>query len=927
VLFEKLIGSMRDHVDERVPNSDHIETGTGSHKASIEVDGHERARYLGRHTRSPTYQRLVGVLAPTRSPAQIGRTPCLMAGTIRSVTDLETLDPYRLPRHTAPSRYELTLWPDLGEATFAGTVVIDLHTSLETPELVLNADELDIESCQIDGVEASFRLDAETERMFIAPELGVATGDHRLTIVFRGVLNDKLRGWYRSTYRDDAGVDRVIATTQMQSTDCRRAFPCWDEPDFKAVFSVTLVIDDGLLAVSNCREISSELDQDGKRTVRFADTMIMSAYLVAFIVGPLEATEWVDVDGIPVRVVHVPGKGELTEFGLDVAAFCLRWYQKYYGIPYPSDKVDLLALPDFAAGAMENLGCITFRENLLLVDSTTATQNERELVADVVAHELAHMWFGDLVTMRWWNGIWLNEAFATFMEIAACDAYRPDWERWTSFGLERSVAFETDSLQSTRPVEFEVHSPADCEGMFDVLTYQKGGALLRMLEQYLGEDRFRAGVGHYLSRHAYSNTETQDLWDAIEHTSGEPVRRIMDTWIWQPGFPLISAATTSNELVLTQRRFSFDPDAVSDALWAVPLAVRIGDHTETFLFDTDEIRLPLGDQPVVVNAGGHGFVRVSYSEELRGRLTRDVVASMNTLERYNLVDDAWNAVTAGALEATSYLELIGRFADEREYGVWQSIAIGLRSIRRFIGDDDIAAAGFSQTVRDLAGPALADLGDPADGESDLTSKLRGVLLTLVAVHGADEAARTRARDLYAQWSDDPSSVDSELVAASTSIIAATGNTAEYESMLDRSSSGSTPQEQLRHLHLLAEFPDEGLMIRTCELAMSDEVRSQNAPFLLRGCIGNQANGSVAWRFVRRNWNAINDRFPRNTIVRLIETVKVLDQPDQVADVQGFFAEHPIPQGAKTLEQILERQRVNAATRSRSSESLRAAFTN
>ena len=232
--------------------------------------------------------------------------------------------------------------------------------------------------------------------------------------------------------------------------------------------------------------------------VRFADTMVMSTYLVAFVVGPLEATDPVDVDGIPLRIVHVPGKGHLTGLGLDVGAFALRWFQDYYGIPYPSDKVDLLALPDFAAGAMENLGCITFRESLLLVDPATATQAEQQIVADVVAHELAHMWFGDLVTMRWWNGIWLNEAFATFMEIAACDAYRPDWERWTLFGLERSAAFETDSLRSTRPVEYEVRSPQDCEGMFDVLTYQKGGALLRMLEQYLGEDRFRAGVSHYL---------------------------------------------------------------------------------------------------------------------------------------------------------------------------------------------------------------------------------------------------------------------------------------------------------------------------------------------------------------------------------------------------------------------------------------------
>ncbi len=267
--------------------------------------------------------------------------------------------------------------------------------------------------------------------------------------------------------------------------------------------------------------------------------MVMSTYLVAFVVGPLEATDPVDVDGIPLRVIHVPGKGNLAGFGLDVGAFCLRWFQDYYGIPYPGDKVDLIALPDFAAGAMENLGAITFRENALLVDPATATVDEQMRVADVVAHELAHMWFGDLVTMRWWNGIWLNEAFATFMELIACNAYRPDWDRWTLFGLERSAAFETDSLASTRPVEYPVLSPSDCEGMFDVLTYQKGGALLRMLEQFLGEQPFQSGVSHYLNKHAYGNTETNDLWDAIEETTHQPVRRMMDSWIWQPGYPLV----------------------------------------------------------------------------------------------------------------------------------------------------------------------------------------------------------------------------------------------------------------------------------------------------------------------------------------------------------------------------------------------------
>jgi puromycin-sensitive aminopeptidase len=857
-----------------------------------------------------------------------------LASTIGPVTDTaRLLDPFRLPRDARPTRYDVTLEPDLMAAVFTGEVVIhvvvddtDDKTSADRRELVLNAAELEVNRCLVDGEPAEHRLDAETERLFIQPTHELTPGGHTVEIAFTGVLNDKLRGFYRSTFRDGDGDERVIATTQMQATDCRRAFPCWDEPDFKAVFGITLVVEAEMLAVSNGPEIERRAVTTAvgeKVAVRFADTMLMSTYLAAFVVGPLEVTDPIDVGGIPMRIVHVPGKAHLTGFALDVGAFCLRWYQDYYGIPYPSDKVDLLALPDFAAGAMENLGCITFRESLLLVDPATATQHEQELVADVVAHELAHMWFGDLVTMGWWNGIWLNEAFATFMEIAACDAYRPDWERWTSFGLERSVAFETDALASTRSVEYEVRSPADCEGMFDVLTYQKGGALLRMLEQYLGAERFRQGVSHYLSTHAYSNTDTSDLWDAIEVTSGAPVRRIMDSWIWQPGFPQITAALDGDQLVLRQSPFTFDAESESATLWAVPIRVRHGDHIDTLLLDGPEARLTLADPSVVVvvNAGGHAFFRVAYDDALRARLTGDALHSLDTLERYNLVDDAWNAVIAGHLRATDLLTFLEGFAEEREYAVWQAIVISLRGLGRLL--DDAPFALLQQRVARLVAPALADLGEPAQTESDLVGKLRGLLTGALAVLGDDVDTQARCRELYDRSEAEPGSVDPELVAAATSVVAATGGEAEYERMLARFRSASTPQDQLRHLYALAEFDSAELIDRTCAFALSGEVKTQNAPFLLRSCIANRRHGARAWTFVRKHWADVNQRFPSNTIIRMVDTVKTLNRPTDVADIQAFFSEHPIEQASKTLEQILERQRVNASLREREQNALAA----
>ena len=847
---------------------------------------------------------------------------------------LDALDPYRLPAGVTPSRYDIRLRPALDDATFTGSITIQLDVAIATDTFVMNAAELTVQACSVNGVPATANLLEEADRLIVRTAAAVAEGPATMTISFAGILNDKLRGFYRSTYSDADGVEQVIATTQMQSTDCRRAFPCWDEPEFKAVFGITLDIADGLDAISNGPEIervTSEESNDGRRTViRFADTMIMSTYLVAFIVGQLEMTAPIDVNGSPMRVVHVPGKSHLTDFGMDVGVFCLKWFEEYYGIPYPSDKVDLAGLPDFAAGAMENLGCITFRENLLLVDPATSTQNEQQLVVDVVAHELAHMWFGDLVTMRWWNGIWLNEAFATFMEIAACNAYRPDWERWTSFGLERSAAFDVDALDSTRSVEFEVRSPADCEGMFDVLTYQKGGSLLRMLEQYLGEQTFREGVSHYLRLHSYQNTETNDLWDAIESTSGEPVRRIMDSWIWQPGFPLISAAVSDDgtSVELSQQRFLLNPQSATrptEQMWVVPIHVSNGGTTTTVLLDGMQTTVALTDPaaPVIVNAGGHGFYRVAYDATLRARLA-GALGDMNTLERYSLVDDAWAATVAGNLSSVELLTFLEEFGNEREHAVWQAVVIALRGMSRLIDDETLPA--FQHRVRELIQPTLAELGEPQADDSDLTAKLRGLLVTTAGVLGRDEFIIGACRDLLESSTEPDNDVDPELVAAATSVVAATGTVADYERLQHGFLTASTPQEQLRQLYALTEFDDEALVLRTCEFALTDNVKTQNAPFVLRMAMANRRHGTAAWEFVKNNWEHANKEFPTNTIVRMVDSVKLLTTPELVADVQTFFVEHPIPQAVKTLDQILERQGINAALLARDAGDLRAYLT-
>src|SRR5215813_9054061 len=594
--------------------------------------------------------------------------------------------PYRLPTTVIPERYEIKLTPNLSAATFTGEEKVTIQIFEPVRQIVVNAAELEFQAVAIEGlggevVRGNVALDIENEQAtFDFPET-LNPGRWELQIAFSGILNDKLHGFYRSTYKDPNGREKTLASTQFESTDARRAFPCWDEPASKAVFQVTLVVDQALTAISNAQVVrETPLPGTGKKEVVFADSIKMSTYLVAFIVGEFEGTNPVMVGNAPLRVWAVPGKGHLAKFAQEIGKFSLQYFGDYYDIAYPGDKLDLIAIPDFASGAMENLGAITFRETALLVDEAKATRAELERVADVVSHENAHMWFGDLVTMKWWNGLWLNEAFATFMEMLAVDNWKPEWQRWTSFAVSRAAALLVDGLKSTRPIEFPVGRPEEAAGMFDILTYQKGAAVLRMLEQYLGPETFRDGIRLYLRRHEYANAETTDLWDAIEESSHQPVRAVMDSWVFQPGYPLITVRSDQRDIVLSQQLFQYLPDGAEGARrWQVPIFLKArtadGLYTQTALLTDGELRITLPAAPewVVINAGGHGFYRVRYAPDLLSRLTGNVQENLTAVERFNLVNDTWAAALTGLTPLTAYLDLLPLFREETDHNVWTAV--------------------------------------------------------------------------------------------------------------------------------------------------------------------------------------------------------------------------------------------------------------
>jgi puromycin-sensitive aminopeptidase len=804
--------------------------------------------------------------------------------------------------------------------------VVQVHEPVR--QIRLNAAELEFKTVSIEppagkALQGDVTLDGENEQAALDFRETLTPGPWELRISFSGVLNDKLHGFYRSTYKDNNGQEKPLASTQFESTDARRAFPCWDEPAFKAVFQPTLVIDQGLTAISNTRVVrETPVPETGKKEVEFADSIKMSTYLVAFIVGEFEGTNPVTAGDAPLSVWAVPGKKHLTKYAEQIGSFSLSYFSGYYGIPYPGDKLDLIAIPDFASGAMENLGAITFRETALLVDSEKATRGELERVADVVSHENAHMWFGDLVTMKWWNGLWLNEAFATFMEMLAVAAWKPEWRRWDSFTVSRAAAMQIDGLKSTRPIEFPVERPEEAAGMFDVLTYEKGASVLRMLEQYLGAEAFRDGIRLYLRRHQYANAETTDLWDAIEDSTHQPVRALMDSWIFQPGYPLINVEKSSGGIVLSQRLFRYLPDdAGQEQKWLVPIFLRAGAKsgvlTKTILLADQELFQELPDELdwVVVNAGGHGFYRVRYGDDLMSGLKQSLQSVLSPVERFGVINDTWAATLAGLTPLPEYLSLVDLLRDETDINVWTTAIGSAHHLNRIL--DEAQCAVVQERLRAVFSPAVRRLGwSVREGESELESQLRGDLIGALGTVAEDKACQSRARDLYAQYERDANAVDRNLVPALISILAHTGTPADYEKFYAKFKNAQTPQEEQRYLFALAGFRQPDLIDRTLRLTINGEVRTQNSPYLMRNILLNRDARLKAWAFMKEHWQEMLRQYPDNSIPRMCEGIVSLAMPDLERDVRDFFAHHPVKQGAKQLEQHLERLHIAVVCRER-----------
>ncbi len=830
-----------------------------------------------------------------------------------------------------PVHYDIRLELDLETFTFVGSVGVDIEVHESTDTLVLNGAEVEIKSASLSNQATITEIayDEKMERVVLSLDSTLEQGSYRLEIDHSGIINDQLRGLYRSVCRDADGQELPLATSQCQSTDARRIFPCWDEPDFKATYQTTMVVGEGLEAYSNTAELDRTSLGDGRVEFRFDKSMKMSTYLLAFIAGPFEATEPRIVRGTPMRIVVPRGNLHLTDIAMENAVFCFEYLSDYYGIPYPGDKLDHIAIPDFAAGAMENVGLITYRDAYLVIDPAKASQGELQNSLDVIGHEIAHQWFGNLVTMAWWEGAWLNEAFASFMELKATEAMRPEWKRWLAFAnLEVPWAMGTDQLKSTRPIEFEVTAPEEVDQMFDAITYGKGSAVLHMIDEFIGVENFRRGVGSYLRKHEYGNTVTGDLWEGLDGASEYPVSEIMNTWVYQRGFPQLDVRAVEGGVRLSQRRYLVIPDETDTTIWKVPVQLRgiaDGEPFEIkFLLEEDEavVEIEGAIEWVVANAGGHGFYRTSYSGNLFESLL-DNVDTLGDIERHTLVSDTLGFVRNGQLSTTNFLDLVAQFADEEEQAIWSVITGGLGLIEHHALEES-ARTVFEQFVSDLVSPALQRLGwEIRESDTDLQRKLRGDLIATMGNLARDEYTIERCRSLVGQLLSGET-VDPEVATAALAVYARNGGAEEYQTLWREYEQSTAPLDQVRYLRSAATVVTEPEALTTLDRVVEGGCRTQDGFWVFARLLSGKA-GPAVWERARERWDEVVAAMPGMTRTRIAEGISALSQPEVAASVRSHFAEHPVSEAARSIEQNLEKLDANITLRERETEVVKEYF--
>jgi aminopeptidase N len=822
----------------------------------------------------------------------------------------------RLPEVARPENYKLTFTPDLDKATFEGNETISIRVLQPTSQITLNSVDIDFHEVSITSggttQKATVTPEKDKEMVVLTVDKQLAAGPATIHITYSGILNSEMRGLYLG--KDDQG--RKYASTQFEATDARRAFPSFDEPDYKATFDITAVADKGLVAISNQKVVSDMPGPGDKHTVRFATTAKMSSYLAALVVGNFEYIEG-EADGIPIRIYATTGKKEMGRFALEVATSVLKYYDNYFGIKYPYGKLDLIGIPDFSAGAMENTGCITFREVILLIDEKQGSVDLKKGIAGVIAHEMAHMWFGDLVTMKWWDDVWLNEGFATWMSSKPVEHFKPEWNADLDDVSGNGGTMNVDSLANTRPIHQAAETPAQILELFDGIAYGKAAAVLRMLEAYLGEDTFRAGVNAYLKQHQYANATASDFWDAQAKTSKKPVDQIMPTWVKQGGLPIVNVKAqcsgNSTSVTLSQKRYYYDRtkfEEPNDQLWQIPLCMKgsasASAKCELLTKKEETFTLPGCSNWVLANAGASGYYRVGYQPDAVRALAKDAETKLTPGERIALQTDIWASVRVGREPVGDYLAFAQGLQSDRNRAVVDDVLSRLNFIGQYLVSDSDRDS-YRAWLRQYLTPTMNDVGwEPKPSDTDEQRTMRSRLLNALGHDAHDPQALAEARKIADKALADPSSVDHEIAGGALALAALNGDAEFYDKLMVALKNPKSPEEYYLYFFTLPQFTDSKLLERTLEYAISPDVRSQDALQLVTSVMGNPAGQQQAWDFIRQHWSEIEKAGGPFASAEVVNATNVFCDAGLRDQVTEFFTAHKVVAAERTYKQSIER---------------------
>ncbi|KAK6248932.1 hypothetical protein QUC31_020497 [Theobroma cacao] len=846
----------------------------------------------------------------------------------------------RLPKFAVPKRYHIHLTPDLSACKFGGSVSIHLDILADTRFIVLNAAQLSINPGSV-----SFSPQ-NSSKVFEAFKVGLVEADEilvlefaetlpkgmgGLAIEFKGILNDKMKGFYRSTFEHN-GEEKNMAVTHFEPAYARQCFPCWDEPAFKATFEITLLnVPSELVALSNMPVIEEKVNGNLK-TVFYQESPIMSTYLVAVVIGLFDYVEDHTSDGIKVRVYCQVGKANKGKFALDVAVKALGFYKDYFHMPYSLPKLDMVAIPDFDAGVMENYGLVTYPEAALLYDDQHSAAANKQWVATVVAHELAHQWFGNLVTMEWWTDLWLNEGFATWASYLAQDELFREGKIWTQFfDRESSQGLGLDGLAESHPIEVEINHASELDEIFDMISYKKGASIIRMLQDYLGGQHFQNSLASYIKRHAWSNARTEDLWAALTEGCDEPVSKIMNSWTKQKGYPVVTVKMENQTLQIEQSQFLYSGSR-GDGQWIIPMTFCCGDYDsrksfllekksqthdmKSFFSDSDKSNDPARSW-IKLNVDQIGFFRVKYDQGLAAKLRYAIENNyLSVTDRLGILDDSFALCMARHMSLISLLTFMGAYRAELEHTVLSNLMKITDKVGRIVADAKPELMNdIKQFFIGLFLYSAEKLGwDPKQGESHLDAMLRADVFTALAMLGHEETLDEATRRFHAFLDNrntpllHPDIRKAAYVAVMQKV--SSSDTTGLENLLKVYRDTDLSQEKTCVLGSLASCPDQGIILEALNFALSSEVRSQDAAF---GLAVRYEGREVAWKWLKDNWDSIWTTYDSGFLItRFVRSiVSPFASCEKVKEVKEFFASRTTPSIARTLKQSIEQVQINA----------------